>query len=66
MQAITPSGAHRREQRPLDKRLYRSRNSIARFFARVKQFRRIAARHDKLAQRFSTFVSILLPPLSSG
>ncbi len=57
-QAVIPSRAHRRERRPLDRHLYRSRNLVERFFARIKQFRRIATRYDKLAQRFSAFVSI--------
>lgn len=58
VQAVIPSRAHRREQRPLDKHLYRSRNLVERFFARIKQFRRIATRYDKLAQRFAAFVCV--------
>ncbi|NUX52571.1 transposase [Paraburkholderia sp. JPY418] len=58
VQAVIPSRANRREQRPLDKRLYRSRNLVERFFARIKQFRRIATRYDKLSERFAAFVAV--------
>ncbi|MBL8430206.1 MAG: transposase, partial [Dechloromonas sp.] len=34
------------------------RNLIERFFARLKQFRRIATRYDKLDIRFEAFISI--------
>ncbi|WP_429260239.1 transposase [Paraburkholderia sp. GAS334] len=44
--------------RSLDKHLYRSRNLIEHFFCRIKQFRRIATRYGKLAQRFSSFVAL--------
>lgn len=56
-QAVIPSRANRREQRPLDKHLYRSRNLVERFFARIKQFRR-ATRYDKLPERFTAFVAV--------
>ncbi|WP_150811463.1 IS5 family transposase [Pandoraea sputorum] len=46
-QAVIPSCANRREQRPLDKPLYCSRHFLERFFARIKQFRRVATRYDK-------------------
>ncbi|MGF6651659.1 transposase [Paraburkholderia youngii] len=58
VQAVIPGRANRREQRPLDKRLYRSRNLVERFFARIKQFRRIATRYDKLSERFAAFVAV--------
>ncbi|WP_165971636.1 IS5 family transposase, partial [Cupriavidus sp. L7L] len=36
VQAVIPSRANRLVQRPLDKHLYRSRNLVERFFARIK------------------------------
>jgi transposase len=33
-----------------DKRLYRERNLIERFFSKLKHFRRIATGYDKLAE----------------
>ncbi|NTV71417.1 MAG: transposase [Azonexaceae bacterium] len=45
--------------RSYDKHVYKSRNLIERFFARLKQFRRIATRYDKLDVRFEVFISIV-------
>src|SRR5258707_4658823 len=58
IQAVIPSRANRLEQRPLDEHLYASRNLVERFFCRIKQFRRVATRYDKLSERFSSFVAI--------
>jgi len=56
--AVIPSKVNRREPRELDTARYRSRNLVERFFCRIKQFRRVATRYDKLAERFSSFVSL--------
>ena len=53
-----PSRVNRLEQRPLDEHLYASRNLVERFFCRIKQFRRVATRYDKLSDRFSSFVAL--------
>jgi transposase len=58
IQAVIPSRANRLEQRPLDEHLYATRNLIERFFCRIKQFRRVATRYDKLPERFSSFVAL--------
>ena len=58
-QAIIPPRSNRRDIRAYDKHVYKSRNLVERFFARIKQFRRIATRYDKLASRFAAFVSIV-------
>ena len=39
-----------------DKELYKSRNIIERFFNRIKNFRDIATRYDKLAFCFENFL----------
>lgn len=54
--AVIPSLSNRKVQRTIDKELYKLRNRIERFFCRIKQFRRIATRYDKLARRFASFV----------
>ena len=56
--AVIPPRANRKEARSYDKHVYKSRNLIERFFSRIKQFRRIATRYDKLAVRFEAFISI--------
>ena len=61
---ITRSGAHanipscsrRIVRRSVDPEIYRQRNLIERFFCRIKQFRRIATRFDKLARNFHAAV----------
>ena len=54
--AVIPPKANRKVMRTFDKYHYRNRNVIERFFARIKQFRRVATRYDKLASRFMSFV----------
>lgn len=44
--------------REFDRHLYRARNLIERFFARLKHFRRIATRYDKLAKSFLSFIHL--------
>lgn len=56
--AVIPSHATRKLQREHDRHQYRNRNVIERFFARLKQFRRVATRYDKLASRFASFVAL--------
>ena len=49
IEAVIPPRTHRLVQRPFDRHQYKNRNLIERFFCRIKQFRRIATRYDKLA-----------------
>ena len=56
--AVIPPRRNRIEQRDYDHHLYKDRNLVERFFGRLKQFRRIATRYDKLAQNFSAFVAL--------
>mgnify|MGYP003383320246 FL=1 len=57
-QAVIPPRSNRLTQRSFDRHLYRDRNLIERFFARLKHFRRIATRYDKLASSFLSFVHL--------
>ena len=47
---------NRVEDRPYDKQVYKRRNVIERFFHRLKQYRRVATRYDKYADRYLGFV----------
>jgi transposase len=38
--------------------LYRARNLIERIFNKIKQYRRIATRYDKLAANYLAFIKI--------
>ena len=57
--AVIPPMAHRTVQRDFDRHQYKHRNLIERFFCRIKHFRRIATRYDKLASRFSSFIAVV-------
>lgn len=57
--AVIPPRINRLEQRSFDKHQYKHRNLIERFFLRIKHFRRIATRYEKLAERFSAFIAIV-------
>jgi transposase len=56
--AVIPSSARRKSPIPYSRRLHRQRNLIERMFARLKDFRRIATRYDKLARTFLSGVNI--------
>ena len=45
-------------KRPYDAELYKERNIIERFFNKLKQFRRVATRYDKLLDNFMGFVKL--------
>ena len=55
---VIPPRRHRKHQHAYDKALYKERNLIERFFNKLKQFRRIATRYDKLLVNFMGFVKI--------
>jgi transposase len=45
---------------PLNRVAYRERNRIERLFARLKEFRRVATRYDKLKQTFLGMIHLTL------
>ena len=47
--ATIPKKADERPQRVFDRALYRERNKVERLINRVKQYRRVATRYEKLA-----------------
>jgi transposase len=56
--AVIPPRSNRRHPRSYDRNQYKSRNLIERFFNRLKNFRRVATRYDKLACNFMAFVQL--------
>ena len=52
IEPVIPSIRRRKRLIPYDVRAYRERNLIERMFCRLKDFRRIATRYDKLARNF--------------
>lgn len=45
---IVPPKRNRKKSREYDKELYKRRNEIERYFLRIKRFRRVFTRYDKL------------------
>ena len=55
-QPVIPSKSNRLYPRAFDKHLYRSRHLVENLFAKLKQYRSIATRFDKLSQVFLSAV----------
>jgi len=51
-EAVIPSTTSRRKPIPYDVAAYRERNRIERMWCRLKDWRRIATRYDKLARNY--------------
>jgi transposase len=49
---------NRRKPRKGDKEIYKERHLIECFFNKVKNYRRLATRFDKLAQSFQAFLTL--------
>ena len=59
IEAVIPPISSRSQQLPYDQSLYRERNRVERFFNKLKQFRRLATRYDKLAKTFFAAVCLV-------
>jgi transposase len=57
-EAVIPSTRSRKTPIPHDALAYKARNRIERAFCRLKDWRRIATRYDKLANNFASAVAI--------
>lgn len=57
-EAVIPSRARRKAPREYDEELYKERNLIERMFNKLKHFRRVATRYDKLDIAYLGFVFI--------
>lgn len=55
---VIPNNPTRKRLHPFDQRLYKLRNLIERTICRLKDWRRIATRYDKLARNFLAAVTI--------
>jgi transposase len=60
-EAVIPSTASRRVPIPYDVIAYRDRNRVERMWCRLKDFRRVATRYDKLARNYlaGTFIAAM-------
>ncbi|KGC65566.1 transposase DDE domain protein [Burkholderia pseudomallei] len=53
--AVIPPRSNRKTKRRYSRVLYRTRNIVERFFNRIKHFRRVSTRYDKLAGNYLAF-----------
>jgi len=56
--AHIPTQSNVKVRRSVDLQIYRQRNLIERFFNKLKHFRRIATRYDKLARNFLAAIAL--------
>jgi transposase len=60
---VIPNKSNRVSLHRFNKRAYKGRNVIERCFCRLKDFRRVATRYDKLARNFLASVILRLSSL---
>jgi transposase len=58
IRATIPKKRNERPQQSFDRELYRERNKVERCINRLKQFRRVATRYEKLAVNYLAMVTI--------
>ena len=58
--AVVPPKSNMKEPWRYHKWIYAYRNEIERLFGRLKQYRRVAMRFDKLARRYAAFISMAM------
>ena len=56
--AVIPSTKSRKRRFPLDRAAYRERNTVERALGHLKEHRRIATRHEKLAESYRAMVQM--------
>ena len=56
---VVPRRTTTAQWRSFDADIYKERNIIERFFSKIKHFRRIATRYDKLARNYLGFLNLV-------
>jgi transposase len=59
-EAVIPAKSNRVDPEPLDRDAYRERNRVERRFAKLKEFRRVATRYEKLKETFLGMIHLAL------
>lgn len=57
---VVPPKSNRREPWDYDRDMYKRRNEVERLFRRLKAYRRVCTRYDKLDQMFLAFILLAL------
>ncbi len=55
---VIPARSHRKKSRDYDRYIYKERNAIERMFNKIKHFRRVATRYDKLGITYLSFLHV--------
>jgi transposase len=58
VEPVIPSNATRHKPYPLDRRIYRRRNVVERLICRLKNWRRVATRYDRLAGNYLSAIAL--------
>ena len=58
-QAVIPPRSNRKEMRCYDAELYKERNLVERFFQKLKNYRRIATRYERLARNYFSMLTLV-------
>ena len=53
---VIPPRSNRKTPRRYDRHLYKERHLVECFFSKIKEYRRVATRYEKLSQTFLSFV----------
>ncbi|RME43654.1 MAG: IS5/IS1182 family transposase, partial [Deltaproteobacteria bacterium] len=55
---VIPPRKNRKKPIEYDSEIYKLREKVERFFSKIKQFRRIATRYEKLSKTFLAFIHL--------
>lgn len=58
-QAVIPPRRLRKYLRAYDKHIYKARNLVERFFQKIKNYRRIATRYERLGQNYASLLYLV-------
>jgi transposase len=59
IQAVIPPRSNRKQQRDYDKHLYKERHLVECFINKIKHYRRVFSRFEKLSKNFLGFLSFV-------
>jgi transposase len=58
-EAVIPPRSNRKEMRSYDEELYKERNLVERLFQKLKHYRRIATRYERLARNYLSMLALV-------
>jgi transposase len=56
--AVIPPRSNRKTPRDYDKDIYKERNLVERLFQKLKEYRRVATRYERLALNYMTMLNL--------